>query len=157
MVPQLLQLPIWALLGIIDGRAHVIMVKSDVTFNWNDSPEAYNNATTHTRINAYTSRAQEIHGPDLDPITENVDPEVVMTMGGGKKHGRLWMCDSSIDTASTPSLTEIQARNPRSAPPIHPRPSSTQTQMEALQVISALSIIYSLTILIHYHLYRFVL
>jgi hypothetical protein len=31
--------------------------------------------------------------------------QFVMRLGGGKKHGRYWMADSVIDTASTPTLS----------------------------------------------------
>ena len=48
--------------------------------------------------------ATEVHGPDFDPSTEPIDGEVVMRVGGGKKHGRYWIGDSLIDIASTPTL-----------------------------------------------------
>ncbi|TVU09326.1 hypothetical protein EJB05_42793 [Eragrostis curvula] len=56
-----------------------------------------------------------------------------MRMGGGKKHGRYWIGDSTIDTASTPTLSQIRARSTDSAPPIRPRPTATQIQIEQVQ------------------------
>jgi hypothetical protein len=60
---------------------------SDVTFNPEDPPEAYNNASIHSRLSSYTSMARKDHGPEFDPITQPIDGEVVMREGGGKKHG----------------------------------------------------------------------
>ena len=51
---------------------------SDVTFNPQDPPEAYNNASVHSCLSGYTSMAQEVHGPEFDVINEPIDGEVVM-------------------------------------------------------------------------------
>jgi hypothetical protein len=64
-------------------------VTSDVSYNVGDPPEAYNNPSIHTRISDYMSAARSIHGPDYDPSTQDIDAELVMRLGGGKKHGRL--------------------------------------------------------------------
>ena len=84
----------------------------------------------------------EVNGPDFDPSTEPIDAEVVMRVGGGKKHGRYWIRDSLIDTASTPTLAQIQARSTSSSPAIRPRQSTTEIQMEALKVISVTTNVY---------------
>ena len=65
-----------------------------------------------------------------------------MRVGGDKKHGRYWIGDNTLDTTSTPTLSQIRARSTSSSPAIRPRPDTAQTQMEALQVISILSVIY---------------
>jgi hypothetical protein len=78
---------------------------SDVDWNPEDLPQAYSNATVHSHINSYTSMAQEVRGPDIDPYTENFDGEAVMRAGGGKKNGRYWIGDSAIHSSSTPSLS----------------------------------------------------
>ena len=80
--------------------------------------------------------AQEVHGPEFDAINEPIDEEVVMRVGGGKKHGRYWFGDSFVDTVTTPTLSQIRARSASSSPAIHPRPDNTQTQIEAVKVIS---------------------
>ena len=114
---------------------------SDVTFNTQDPPEAYSNASVHSRLSGYTSMEQEVHGPEFDTINEPIDEEVVMRAGGGKKHGRHWFGDSLVDTATTPTLSQIRARSTSSSPAIRPRPDTTQAQIEAVKVISVSSVI----------------
>jgi len=111
-------------------------------YNPEDLPVAYSNATIHSRLNEYTSMTWEVHGSDYDPSTQPLDGEIIMRVGGGKKYGQYWIGDSILDTASTPTLSQIQARSTSSSPTICPRLDSAQTQMEVLQVISVLSVIY---------------
>jgi len=80
--------------------------------------------------------AREVHGPQFDPSSQDIDGEIVMRVGGGKKHGRYCIGDSVIDTASTPTLSQIRARSTDSSPTICPRPTTAQFQIEALQVLS---------------------
>ena len=80
--------------------------------------------------------------PEYDPSAHDLDGEVVMRAGGGKKHGRFWIDDDTIDTASTPTLSQIQARSTGSNLAIRPRPDSTRFQMNAFQVISVLFIVH---------------
>jgi len=68
--------------------AHKGKATSDVHYNPEDSPEAYNNSSVHTRLTKYTAMAREVHGPEYDPTSVDLDGEVVMRLGGGKKHGR---------------------------------------------------------------------
>jgi hypothetical protein len=49
--------------------------------------------------------ARQVHGPQFDPSTQDLDGEIVMRVGGGKKHDRYWIGDSTIDTTSTPTLS----------------------------------------------------
>ena len=86
--------------------------------------------------------ARVVHGPEYDPSAHDLDGEVVMRAGGGKKHGQFWISDGTIDTASTPTLSQIRARSTGSSPAIRPRPDSTRFQMNALQVISVLFIVH---------------
>ena len=46
--------------------------------------------------------------PEYDPSAHDLDGEVVMRAGGGKKHGRFWIGDGTIDTASTPTLSRFE-------------------------------------------------
>ena len=103
-------------------------------------PEAYNNAAVHSLLNEYNSMAMEVHGPKFDPSTEPIDGEIIMRVGGGKKHGRFWIGDSIIDTASTPTFAQIRARSTSSSPAIRPRPNTMEIQMAALKVISISSV-----------------
>ncbi|XP_072146291.1 uncharacterized protein [Setaria viridis] len=106
---------------------------ADIDFNPEDPPEAYSHPSIHSRVTEYTAMAREVHGPEFDPSSQDIDPEIVMRVGGGKKHGRYWIGDSVIDTASTPTLSQIRARSTDSSPAIRPRPTAAQLQMQALQ------------------------
>jgi hypothetical protein len=54
---------------------------SDVTYNPDDGPEAYTNPAVYS-LHDYTAMVQEVHGPDYDPSTEPIDPDVLMRVGG---------------------------------------------------------------------------
>ena len=68
--------------------AHKGMATADIAYNPEDPSLAYNNESIHSRLNGYTSMARVIHGPEYDPSAHDLDGEVVMRAGGGKKHGR---------------------------------------------------------------------
>jgi hypothetical protein len=85
---------------------------------------------------------REIHGPYYDPTTEDLDGEVVMRVGGGKKHGRYWIADGAIDSFSTPTLSQIRARSTSASPAIRPRQDTSQYRIQALQVILSSYVIY---------------
>ena len=85
--------------------AHKGKATFDIDYKPEDGPEAYSNATVHNRLSEYTLMAREVHGPQYDPSTEDLDGEVIMRVGGGKKHGRYWIGDDAIDSAATPSLS----------------------------------------------------
>ena len=122
--------------------AHKGKATSDVAYNPEDPPSAYSNEYIHSQLDGYTSMARVVHGPEYDPSAHDLDGEVVMRAGGGKKHGWFWIGDYTIDTASTPTLSQIRARSTSSSPVIRLRPDSTRLQMNALQVISILFIVY---------------
>jgi hypothetical protein len=105
--------------------AHKGKVTSDVSYNPTDSPETYTNPTVYTRINEYTSVVRSLHGDDYDPSSQDFDPEVVMRIGGGKKHGRYYLGDGIINATSTPSLSQIRARSTDVSIPIRPRPNTS--------------------------------
>jgi hypothetical protein len=67
--------------------AHKGKATSDVTYNPDDGAEAYTNPAVYSRLHDYTAMEQEVHGPDYDPSTEPIDPDVLMRVGGGKRHG----------------------------------------------------------------------
>lgn len=77
---------------------------SDIQYNPEDPPTLYINVTVHSRLSAYTEVAKEVHGPDFDSSAHDLDGVVVMRVGGGKKHGWYYLGDSTLDTASTPTL-----------------------------------------------------
>jgi hypothetical protein len=122
--------------------AHKGKATFDVDYSPEDPPEAYSNTSIHSRLSEYTSMAREVHGPEYDPSTQDLDGEVVMRVGGGKKHGRYWIGDGTLDTATTPTLSQIRARSTSSSPAIRPRPDTTQHRVDALQVISVLFVVH---------------
>jgi hypothetical protein len=115
---------------------------SDVSYNPEDPPEAYNNPTVYTRINEYTSAARSLHGDDYDSSSKDFDPEVVMRIGGGKKHGRYYLGDGVIDATSTPSLSKIRACSTDASIPIRPWPDTSQQWILSLQVIPDLFVVH---------------
>jgi hypothetical protein len=114
---------------------------SETTYNPDDPPEAYSNPSIHSRINAYMETGRQIHGPEWDPIRAPFDGEAVMRMGHGKKHGHYYMGDSILDTATTPTLAMLKAKDTGNAPPILPRPAAALAHVERLQVISVILIL----------------
>jgi hypothetical protein len=99
---------------------HKGKVTSDVTYNPDDGPEAYNNPAVYSRLHDYTAMAQEVHGPKYDPRTKQIDPDVLMRVGGDKRHGRYWIADGAIDSSSTPTLSQVRVRSTGSSPAIRP-------------------------------------
>ena len=114
--------------------SHKGKATSGVSYNPEDPPEAYTNLSVHTRISEYTSAARSVHGPEYDPSTEDFDAEIVMRVGGGKKHGRYWLGDGTLESGSVPSLSQIRASTPSGGPAIRQRPSPSQQRVDALQV-----------------------
>jgi hypothetical protein len=105
--------------------------KSNIEYNPDVVPEAYTNSSVHTRLSSYTEASRLVHGPDYDPRTEErLDPERVLRIGQGKKHGRFYIDDDILDTGSTPPLNRLRAASTSSSVPISQRP----TAVAALQV-----------------------
>jgi hypothetical protein len=95
----------------------------------------------YTKVQEYTSKVREINGEDYDVRTEPIDAEAIMRLGGGKKHGRLWIADGAIDSTTIPSLDTIRARSTSSIQPIRPRPSLALQRFDALEVIPVLLVV----------------
>ncbi|CAN6343903.1 unnamed protein product, partial [Urochloa humidicola] len=91
----------------------------------------YNNPMVYSRLATYTEMGKAKYGPDWDPAANPLDGEIIMRMGGGKQHGRYALGDSTLDTASTPTLSQIRARSAN--PDIRQRPTAAQSAMQALQ------------------------
>jgi hypothetical protein len=68
--------------------AHKGKATSDVTKNPDVETEAYSNPAVYSRLSVYTAMAQEVHGPDYDPRTEDIDEDILMRVEGGKRNGR---------------------------------------------------------------------
>jgi len=116
------------------GLARKGKATSAVTFTPDDPPESYSNPSVHTRISSYASEARSVHGPDWDPSTDDIDGTMVMRLGQGKKHGRYWIGDGTLEPSEIPSLSQIRAQTPSGGPAIRQRPSPSQQRVDALQV-----------------------
>jgi hypothetical protein len=93
----------------------------------------------YSRLHDYTAMAQEVHGPDYDPSTEPIDPDVLMRVGGGKRYGWHWIADGAIDSSSTPTLSQVRARSTGSSPAIRPRHDSSQQRIQQLEVSASVT------------------
>ncbi|TVU06096.1 hypothetical protein EJB05_49288 [Eragrostis curvula] len=106
--------------------SHKDKASAAIHYNPEDPPEAYSNPTAYSRLSSYSEVAKEVYGQDYDPRSHDLDGEVVMRAGKGKKHGQYYLGDSVIDTASTPTLSQIRARTVSGGPSIRERPTATQ-------------------------------
>ena len=73
---------------------------------------------------------------------EDIDGDVLMRVGGGKRHGRYWIADGAIDSSSTPTLSQVRARSTSASPAIRPRQDTSQHRIQQLQVIPYLFIVH---------------
>jgi hypothetical protein len=99
--------------------AHKGKAMSDVTYNLKDEPKAYNNPSIRPRLCEYTTMTREVHGPEYDPKTEDINGDVLMRVGGSKIHGRYWIVDGEIDSSSSPTVSKVRAKSTSST--IRPR------------------------------------
>jgi hypothetical protein len=107
--------------------AHKGKEMSDVTYNLEDGPETYSNPAVYNRLSEYTTMAQEVHGPDYILRIEDIDGDVLMRVRGGKRHVRYRIVDRAINSSSTPTLSQVQARSKE-----HEREPSHMTSAEQL-------------------------
>jgi hypothetical protein len=119
--------------------AHKGKATSDVTYNPDEGPEVYSNPVIYNRLYDYTAMEQEVHGPEYDPSTEQIDPDVLMRVGGGKRHGRYWIADGAIDSSSTLTLSQVRVRSTSSSPAIRPRHDSSQHRIQQLEVSASIT------------------
>ncbi|TVU49921.1 hypothetical protein EJB05_01263, partial [Eragrostis curvula] len=113
--------------------SHKGKASAPIHYNPEDPPEAYSNPTAYSRLSLYSEVAKEVYGQDYDPRSHDLDGEVVMRAGKGKKHGLYYLGDSVIDTASTPTLSQILARTVSGGPSIRERPTATQALQAQLE------------------------
>jgi hypothetical protein len=105
--------------------AHKAKAMSDVSYSVSDRPEAYSNPSFGWLIAEY--------GDDYNPNEHDIDTDIVMALGGGKKHGRLWIGDCIINSSSL-RLADVRARRTESDPQIRARPSVGMGRLNALEV-----------------------
>ena len=89
--------------------SHMGRPSSSISFNPATLPQVYSDPNVYTKVQEYTSSVREIYGEDYNVRTEPIDAETIMRLGGGKKHGRLWIADGAIDSTTVPSLDVLQA------------------------------------------------
>ena len=51
-----------------------------------------------------------VNGPEYDLSIQHLDGEVIMRVGGGKKHGRYWIGNNTLDIATTPTLYDASQK-----------------------------------------------
>lgn len=85
-----------------------------------NTPSSAYNLSTVTRKNEYDGGFKGTRGPDADPSSEDLVPELVLTQCGGKKHGRPALGASAFPL-ETESLASIRARSTSSSLPIKRR------------------------------------
>jgi hypothetical protein len=95
--------------------AHKANATSVVSYSVSDGPEAYNNPSFGRRIAEYTEACKQKYGEDYNSSEHDIDTNIVMALGGGKKHGRLWIGDGIIDSSSL-RLADVRARRTESDP-----------------------------------------
>jgi hypothetical protein len=104
-------------------------------YNSDAGPEAYTNSSVHTRLTSYMKAMSSVHGSGYDPRTEErLDPEIVMRVGQGKKHGRFWLGDDILDTGSTLPLNRLRVASTSSSIPISQRPIAVATLQVSIPV-----------------------
>jgi hypothetical protein len=100
-----------------------------------DNHHQLTNSSVHTRLTSYTEAARSVHGLGYDPRTEErLDPEIVMMVGQGKKHGRFWLGDDILDIGSTLPLNRLRAASTSSSVPISQRPTAVATLQVSIPV-----------------------
>jgi hypothetical protein len=126
------------------GITHKGKAKADITFSVDDPPEAYSNPTIQSRITRYVTTTREVRGPDFDPVTEPLDGESVVRSREGRMHGRYHVRDSFLVPSVVLTLAVVRSRDrgTSSSPPIHRRPTATQTFNEQCQVISVVFVVH---------------
>jgi hypothetical protein len=78
--------------------AHKAKATSDVSYSVSDRPEAYSNPSFGRRIAEYTKSCKQNYGEDYNLSEHDIDTDIVMALGGGKKHRRLWISVGIIDS-----------------------------------------------------------
>jgi hypothetical protein len=61
-----------------------------------------------TRSKNYTSKFKQRNGEDADPLTSRLDVEAVMLAGEGKRNGRLYIADGSVNPSYIPHLRQLR-------------------------------------------------
>ena len=123
-------------LGTLEAFALAHQGKSadpNLIYNPEAPPDAYSNPTAYDKVTKYTDVAREYYGDSFDPRGHNIEGDIAMIAGGGKKHGRYYLGDSVINPPNTKKLSELRARS--GGPVIRERPTTYQATVSKLEVI----------------------
>ncbi|KAK1670862.1 hypothetical protein QYE76_059021 [Lolium multiflorum] len=91
------------------------------------------NAGCQLRDEGYQNKFTEVHDDDVDPLTAPFDPEVAVLAGQGKRNGRLWIGDGSVDTATIPSLRQVRRGRKSSQPRVETCPTPSSVAMDQIR------------------------
>ena len=92
------------------------------------------NKSFELRQDDYCKKFRECR-PNDDPKQSPIDPEVCMLAGGGMKNGRLLLGHGSVDTSTTPSLSQLRKMGGK--PAIETRPQPSVVMFNELKVCSS--------------------
>ena len=115
--------------------SHMGPVKSGVVFNPDATVQAYSDPSVHAKVRDYAEAVRALRGSDHNLSTEPLETEVIVRLGQGRKHGRLWIADGVDSSSSAPSLSDVRARSTARSLPIRARPTPTLSRVDELQVI----------------------
>ena len=115
--------------------SHMGLVKFGVVFNLDAHAQAYSDPSIHAKVRDYAEMVRALRGSDHNLSTEPLETEVIVRLGQGRKHGRLWIADGADSSSSAPSLSDVRARSTARSLPIRARPTPTLSRVDELQVI----------------------
>jgi hypothetical protein len=84
-------------------------VKSGVVFNPDAPAEAYSDPTVHAKVRDYAEAVRALRGSEHNLSTEPLETEVIVRLGQGRKHERLWIADGADSSSSARSLFDVRA------------------------------------------------
>ena len=117
------------------ATSHMGPVKSGVIFNPDAPTHAYSDPTVHAKVKDYAEVVRALRGSDHNLSTEPLETEVIVRLGQGRKHGRLWIADGADSSRSAPPLSDVRARSTAKSLSICARPTPTLSRVDELQVI----------------------
>uniref|UniRef100_A0ACD6AAM8 Uncharacterized protein n=1 Tax=Avena sativa TaxID=4498 RepID=A0ACD6AAM8_AVESA len=98
-----------------------------------DGTKKWVSSCAEIRDKGYRDKYAEVNGKDVDPLTAPFDPEVAMLAGQGKKHGRLWIGDGSVDPLIVPSMRQVRRGRTSDMPQVETRPTVTSTAIDQIR------------------------
>lgn len=91
-------------------------------FDPNKKGEQWINPCFGLKVGGYSEKFKDVNGPDSDPRSWDIDPEVAVLAGEGLRNGRLLIGDGSIPKKDIPKLSTVRASRTSSKPGIEHRP-----------------------------------